>query len=120
MSDRTTMGVTSVAAAIAAAEPTEPRPLAGLLARLDAAGLLRGARGDDLPIGVGGVDLPGAPRIPREGEPTYGLNEHPRSFGAEGVALAGAQERVARPWRYALGRGLSRVERLVTPGRTAR
>ena len=61
---------------------------------------------------------PGARRIPTEGEPTYGLYEHKRSFGAEWVALAGAQERVARPWRYALGRGArSRVERLVTPGR---
>jgi len=69
---------------------------------------------------LGGVDLPGARRIPAEGEPTYGLYEHKRSFGAEWVALAGAQERVARPWRYALGRGLARVERLVTPGRTAR
>jgi UDP-N-acetylmuramoyl-L-alanyl-D-glutamate--2,6-diaminopimelate ligase len=59
MSDPTTTGETSVAAAIAAAEPTEPRPLAGLLTRLDAAGLLRGARRDDLPIGVGGVgDVP--------------------------------------------------------------
>ena len=67
-----------------------------------------------------GWTLPGARRIPAEGEPTYGLYEHKRSFGAEWVALAGAQERVARPWRYALGRGLSRVERLVTPGRTAR
>jgi lipid II:glycine glycyltransferase (peptidoglycan interpeptide bridge formation enzyme) len=69
---------------------------------------------------LGGVDVVGARRMPVEGEPTYGLYEHKRSFGAEWVALAGAQERVARPWRYALGRGLSRVERLVTPGRTAR
>ena len=69
---------------------------------------------------LGGVDVPGARRIPTEGEPTYGLYEHKRSFGAEWLALAGAQERVARPWRYALGRGLARVERLVTPARTAR
>ena len=34
--------------------------------------------------------------------------------------LAGAQERVARPWRYALGRGISRLERAVSPARTAR
>jgi UDP-N-acetylmuramoyl-L-alanyl-D-glutamate--2,6-diaminopimelate ligase len=40
---------------IEAAEPREPRPLAGLLARLDRAGLLAGARRDDLPIGAGGV-----------------------------------------------------------------
>jgi UDP-N-acetylmuramoyl-L-alanyl-D-glutamate--2,6-diaminopimelate ligase len=44
-----------VEAAIAAAEPGEPRRLGALLGRLDAAGLLRGARRDDLPIGVGGV-----------------------------------------------------------------
>ena len=69
---------------------------------------------------LGGVDVPGARRVPTEGEPTYGLYEHKRSFGAEWVALAGAQERVARPWRYALGRGLARVERLITPARTAR
>ena len=53
------IGDSPVAAAIAAAEPRDPRPLGGLLARLDAAGLLRGARRDDLPIGVGGVgDVP--------------------------------------------------------------
>ena len=38
---------------------------------------------------------------PEPGEPTYGLYEHKRSFGATWVELAGAQERVARPWRYA-------------------
>jgi UDP-N-acetylmuramoyl-L-alanyl-D-glutamate--2,6-diaminopimelate ligase len=51
----TTDEPTTVADAIAAAEPTDARPLAGLLARLDARGLVRGARRDDLPIGVGGV-----------------------------------------------------------------
>jgi len=60
MSDGTEMGDgTPVEAAIAAAGPSGPRPLAGLLARLEAATLLRGARRDDLPIGVGGVgDVP--------------------------------------------------------------
>jgi hypothetical protein len=58
---------------------------------------------------LGGVDLPGARRVPVEGEPTYGLYEHKRSFGAQWVALAGARERVARGWRYAAGRGTSRV-----------
>jgi lipid II:glycine glycyltransferase (peptidoglycan interpeptide bridge formation enzyme) len=75
---------------------------------------------DRTEMDLGGVDVPGARRVPAEGEPTYGLYEHKRSFGAEWVELAGAQERVARPWRYALGRGLARVERLVTPARTAR
>ena len=45
----------SVRALVAAAEPAAPRPLAGLLARLDEAGLLRGGRRDDLPIGSAGL-----------------------------------------------------------------
>jgi lipid II:glycine glycyltransferase (peptidoglycan interpeptide bridge formation enzyme) len=60
---------------------------------------------------LGGVDVAGARRIPAEGEPTYGLYEHKRSFGAEWVAMAGAQERVARPWRYAAGRATTRLAR---------
>ncbi len=60
---------------------------------------------------LGGVDLPGARRPPEPGEPTYGLYEHKRSFGASWVALAGAQERVERPWRYAAGRTAARVAR---------
>ncbi len=51
-----------------------------------------------------GVDVAGARREPQPGEPTYGLYEHKRSFGATWVALGGAQERVARAWRYAAGR----------------
>jgi UDP-N-acetylmuramoyl-L-alanyl-D-glutamate--2,6-diaminopimelate ligase len=48
-----------VEALVDAAEPTTPRPLGGLLARLDQASLLRGARRDDLPIGAGGLaDIP--------------------------------------------------------------
>ena len=52
---------------------------------------------------LGGVDVAGARRVPTTGEPTYGLYEHKRSFGAEWVELAGAHERVARPWRTRLG-----------------
>ena len=44
---------------------------------------------------LGGVDVAGRPPDPAEGEPTYGLYEHKRSFGAAWVAMAGAQERVA-------------------------
>ena len=62
---------------------------------------------------LGGVDVAGARRAPVEGEPTYGLYEHKRSFGAQWVALAGAQERVVRPWRYAAGRGIARAARLL-------
>jgi lipid II:glycine glycyltransferase (peptidoglycan interpeptide bridge formation enzyme) len=60
---------------------------------------------------LGGVDLVGARRLPVPGEPTWGLYEHKRSFGAEWVALAGAQERVVRSWRYAAGRAASRASR---------
>ena len=62
---------------------------------------------------LGGADVAGARRIPAEGEPTYGLYEHKRSFGAEWVALAGAHERVVRGWRYAAGRAAAKATRVV-------
>ena len=65
---------------------------------------------------LGGVDIAGARRRPEPGEPTYGLYEHKRSFGAEWVGLVGAQERVSRPWRYAAGRATSAVARRLGPG----
>jgi UDP-N-acetylmuramoyl-L-alanyl-D-glutamate--2,6-diaminopimelate ligase len=40
---------------VAAAAPAEPRTLGGLLRRLDAAGLVRGARMDDRPAGTGAL-----------------------------------------------------------------
>jgi lipid II:glycine glycyltransferase (peptidoglycan interpeptide bridge formation enzyme) len=49
-------------------------------------------------IDLGGVDVPGARRIPEPGEATYGLYEHKRSFGASWVACAAAHEIVLRPW----------------------
>ena len=66
---------------------------------------------------LGGVDVAGARREPEPGEATYGLYEHKRSFGARWVALAGAQERVARPWRYQAGRVTSRLARSLPGGR---
>jgi lipid II:glycine glycyltransferase (peptidoglycan interpeptide bridge formation enzyme) len=66
---------------------------------------------------LGGVDVAGARREPQPGEATYGLYEHKRSFGARWVALAGAQERVARPWRYRAGRVAGRLTRAVAGGR---
>jgi lipid II:glycine glycyltransferase (peptidoglycan interpeptide bridge formation enzyme) len=66
---------------------------------------------------LGGVDVVGARREPQPGEATYGLYEHKRSFGAHWVALAGAQERVARPWRYQAGRVTSRLARSIGGGR---
>jgi len=68
---------------------------------------------------LGGVDVAGARRPPVEGEPTWGLYEHKRSFGAAWVELAGAHEHVARGWRYAAGRATSRAARLVGRGRGA-
>jgi lipid II:glycine glycyltransferase (peptidoglycan interpeptide bridge formation enzyme) len=65
---------------------------------------------------LGGVDVAGARRIPKPGEPMYGLYEHKRSFGAEWVELAGAHERVIRPRRYRVGRVLTRLARAL-PGR---
>lgn len=65
---------------------------------------------------LGGVDVAGARRPPLPGEPTHGLYEHKRSFGAEWLELAGAHERVARPLRYALGRGAARLARLAGAG----
>ena len=67
---------------------------------------------------LGGVDVAGARRVPVEGEPTYGLYEHKRSFGAEWLPMAGAQELVARPWRYAAGRLTGKIARTVGRGRT--
>jgi lipid II:glycine glycyltransferase (peptidoglycan interpeptide bridge formation enzyme) len=66
---------------------------------------------------LGGVDVAGARRIPKPGEPMYGLYEHKRSFGAEWVELAGAHERVVRPRRYRVGRVVARVARAMPGGR---
>ena len=65
---------------------------------------------------LGGADVAGARRPAEPGEPTYGLYEHKRSFGAQWVALAGAQERVARAWRYAAGRAAARAVRVLGRG----
>jgi serine/alanine adding enzyme len=69
---------------------------------------------------LGGVDVGGARRPPEPGEATYGLYEHKRSFGAHWVALAGAHERVVRPWRYAAGRATARLARYAPGARQTR
>ena len=66
---------------------------------------------------LGGVDVAGARRPPAQGEPTFGLYEHKRSFGATWVELAGAQERVASPVRYAAGRATTRLVRAAGRGK---
>jgi len=65
---------------------------------------------------LGGADVPGARRQPIPGEPMYGLYEHKASFGARWVAMTGAHERIYRPTRYACGRVLARLGRLVGGG----
>jgi lipid II:glycine glycyltransferase (peptidoglycan interpeptide bridge formation enzyme) len=65
---------------------------------------------------LGGVDVAGARRPPKPGEPTFGLYEHKRSFGAEWVALAGARERVGAPVRYAVGRAAAKLVRTLGQG----
>ena len=65
---------------------------------------------------LGGVDVASARREPLPGEPTYGLFEHKRSFGATWVALAGAHEHVGRAWRYTAGRAAARARRAVGRG----
>jgi lipid II:glycine glycyltransferase (peptidoglycan interpeptide bridge formation enzyme) len=56
-----------------------------------------------------GVDVRGARREPQPGEEMRGLYDFKRSFGATWVELTGNHERVARPWRYGLGRVTGRL-----------
>jgi lipid II:glycine glycyltransferase (peptidoglycan interpeptide bridge formation enzyme) len=49
-------------------------------------------------IDLGGVDLPGHRVEPKPGEPSYGLYEHKRSFGATWVEREQARRIVLRPW----------------------
>ena len=61
---------------------------------------------------LGGVDVAGRRREPREGDPMWGLYQHKRSFGATWLELSGAHERVIDPVRYGAGRiaaGLARA-----------
>ena len=62
---------------------------------------------------LGGVDVRGARRRPREGEPAYGLMQFKASFGARWVELTGAHERVIRPRRYLAGRAVARATRIL-------
>jgi lipid II:glycine glycyltransferase (peptidoglycan interpeptide bridge formation enzyme) len=67
---------------------------------------------------LGGVDVAGARREPREGEPMWGLYQHKLSFGGHWLELAGAHERIIRPTRYKAGRVASRVARVIRRERT--
>jgi lipid II:glycine glycyltransferase (peptidoglycan interpeptide bridge formation enzyme) len=59
-------------------------------------------------IDLGGVDLPGHRAPPGPDEPSYGLYEHKRSFGAVWVEREQARRAVLRPW----------VERAASAGRS--
>ena len=61
---------------------------------------------------LGGADVAGARREPKEGEPMWGLYQHKRSFGGEWLELAGAHERVLDANRYRIGRIVARAQRL--------
>jgi len=69
---------------------------------------------------LGGVDVAGARRIPREGEPMRGLYDHKRGFGARWVEMTGAHEHVARPARYLAGRVAVQLARRVARARRVR
>ncbi len=60
-------------------------------------------------VDLAGVDVRGARREPAEGEEMRGLYDFKRSFGATWIELTGNHERIARPWRYALGRITGRL-----------
>jgi lipid II:glycine glycyltransferase (peptidoglycan interpeptide bridge formation enzyme) len=67
---------------------------------------------------LGGVDVAGARREPREGEPMWGLYQHKLSFGGRWLELSGAHERIIRPTRYRAGRIASRVARMIRRDRS--
>ena len=62
---------------------------------------------------LGGADVAGARREPKDGEAMWGLYQHKRSFGGEWLELAGAHERVLDANRYRLGRIAARAQRLL-------
>jgi lipid II:glycine glycyltransferase (peptidoglycan interpeptide bridge formation enzyme) len=62
---------------------------------------------------LGGVDVAGARREPKDGDPMWGLYQHKRSFGGEWLELAGAHERVLDATRYRIGRIAARAQRLL-------
>ena len=62
---------------------------------------------------LGGADVEGQRREPREGEPMWGLYQHKRSFGGEWLELTGAYERVLDARRYQLGRVAGRLSRML-------
>jgi lipid II:glycine glycyltransferase (peptidoglycan interpeptide bridge formation enzyme) len=70
---------------------------------------IREGRGE---MDLGGVDVGPDHREPGQGDPTAGLYEHKRSFGATWVDMTGAHEKVLTAWRYAAGRVAARLTRM--------
>jgi lipid II:glycine glycyltransferase (peptidoglycan interpeptide bridge formation enzyme) len=62
---------------------------------------------------LGGADVAGARREPREGDPMWGLYHHKMAFGGRWLELTGAHERVVDARGYAFGRFTSRLTRLL-------
>jgi lipid II:glycine glycyltransferase (peptidoglycan interpeptide bridge formation enzyme) len=62
---------------------------------------------------LGGADVAGARREPRDGEPMWGLYQHKRSFGGEWLELSGAHEKIVDARRYRLGRLAAKAMRLL-------
>ena len=67
-------------------------------------------------IELGGVDLPGHRDPPQPGDPTWGLYEHKRSFGARWVERSPARRIVLRPWPGSTRTGPSCCRRCPAPG----
>ncbi len=78
------------------------------------------ARESRVELDLAGVDVPGARRQPRPGEPNYGLYAFKRSFGGEWIELEGNHEWAARPLRYAIGRVTGALAALAHRGRPFR
>jgi len=58
---------------------------------------------------LAGADVVGHRARPRAGAPMFGLYAFKRSFGGEWIELSGNHERIRRPARYLLGRGIHKV-----------
>ena len=108
-----------LATAVSGDDASVRERLPGTMHLLRWSAIRRAVESGDPSIDLGGVDVPGARREPQPGEPTFGLFEHKRSFGAVFTEHAAAHEVVLRPWIHrsrAIARALARVVRRRTVG----
>jgi lipid II:glycine glycyltransferase (peptidoglycan interpeptide bridge formation enzyme) len=96
--ERLTYGHSGDVAALRAANP-------GAMGLLLWRALQLAAREGKAELDLGGVDVPGARRPPRPGEPTYGLLRFKESLGGRWIELSGAHERVLRRSRHTVATG---------------